>query len=492
MAQMTITLDAPCGKVAGHRTALSHMFYGIPFGRAARLRPAERIAPWAGVREAHETGAIAPQNASSLDALTGSLPAEQSEDCLHLNIFTPGLDGPGRPVMVWIHGGAFTIGSGSFPIYDGRYLAALGAVVVTINYRLGALGFLRSHGASGSLGVSDQIMAFEWVRDNISAFGGDPGNVTIFGESAGAMSVACLLAAPSAKGLFHKAILQSGAGHIARAPDHAERTAASFLRHLDGDPHAAPADAILKAQAAVIDEVDNQHDPHHLGAMPFQPCADGTIVAQRPIDALRAGMARGVPILCGTTTEEWKLWTALDPKFHTMDEGKLERWATRQFGDHAPSLLQSEKFGTPYERYVAMQTDRAFREPALRLMAAQSAHTPVFDYVFDWRSPMFGGAFGACHALELAYVFGTHKTPKADAFFGAGPEADALAAAMTAAWAAFAKTGRPHAPGAEDWSAWTPSSPVAMVLGADSRPAHPARFDLEPAWHALPDTLVGP
>jgi para-nitrobenzyl esterase len=248
----------------------------------------------------------------------------------------------------------------------------------------------------------------------------------------------------------------------------------------------------LKAQAAVIDEVDNQHDPHHLRAMPFQPCADGAIVAQRPIDAIRAGAARGVPVLCGTTTEEWKLWTALDPKFHTMDQGKLERWATRQFGELAPELLATEKYGSPYERYVAMQTDRAFREPALRLLAAQGAHAPVYDYVFDWRSPMFGGAFGACHALELAYVFGTHKTPKADAFFGAGPEADALAAAMTNAWAAFAKTGAPQVPDAGAWSPWSPQTPLAMVFGADSRPAHPARFDLEAAWHQLPDALVGP
>jgi para-nitrobenzyl esterase len=492
MAQVTTTLETASGKLEGHRDGGVQIFKGIPFGRAARFRPATRLAPWAGVREAHKTGMIAPQNPNALDAFIGDTPAAQSEDCLNLNVFSPGLDGPAKAVMVWIHGGAFVTGSGCFKIYDGRHLAALGVVVVTINYRLGALGFLRHADATGSEGVSDQILALEWVRDNIAAFGGDPDNVTIFGESAGAMSVACLLAAPSARGLFHKAILQSGAGHIARSPDHAERTAASFRRHLGSDPQTAPIDAILKAQAAVIDEVDNHRDPNRLGSMPFQPCVDGGIVAQRPIDAVRAGAAAGIPVLCGTTTEEWKLWTALDAKFHTMDAGKLERWAERMFGSHAPALLQAEKYGSPYERYVAMQTDRAFREPALRLMAAQTAHAPVFDYVFDWRSPLFNGAFGACHALELAYVFGTHRTPKADAFFGAGPEADALAAAMAKAWASFAQSGRPHVPGAEDWSRWSPEHPVAMVLGGDSRAAHPARFDLEPAWHALPEGMVGP
>lgn len=492
MAQVTTTIDSPSGRLEGYRDGAIHIFKGIPFGRAARFRPAERIAPWSGVREAHKTGTIAPQNPNALDAFIGDTPAAQSEECLNLNVFSPGVEGHKRPVMVWIHGGAFVTGSGCFKIYDGRHLAAQDVVVVTINYRLGALGFLRHTGATGSEGIADQILALQWVRDNIAAFGGDPGNVTIFGESAGAMSVACLLAAPSARGLFHKAILQSGAGHIARDPEHAERTAASFRRHLGGDPATAPVEAMLKAQAAVIDEVDNHRDPNRLGSMPFQPCTDGGIVAQRPVDAVRAGAAAGVPVLCGTTTEEWKLWTALDPKFHTMDEGKLERWAERMFGGHAPALLQAEKFGSPYERYVAMQTDRAFREPALRLMAAQTAHAPVFDYVFDWRSPLFDGAFGACHALELAYVFGTQKTPKADAFFGAGPEADALAAAMTAAWAQFAKTGTPQVPGAELWARWSPEHPAAMVFGGDSRAAHPARFDLEPAWRCLPDALVGP
>lgn len=492
MAQVTTALDAPCGRLEGKRDGDMHIFRGIPFGRAARFRRAERVAPWAGVRPALQNGGVAPQNPNALDGFIGGTPATQSEDCLNLNVFTSGLDGAKRPVMVWIHGGAFVTGSGCFKLYDGRALAALGVVVVTINYRLGALGFLRHAGATGSEGISDQVLALEWVRDNAAAFGGDPGNVTIFGESAGAMSVACLLAAPAAKGLFHKAILQSGAGHIARPIEHAERTAASFLKHLGGDPLQAPVEAILKAQAAVVYEIDNQHDPNRLGSMPFQPCIDGAVVPRRPIDAIRSGASAGIPVLCGTTTEEWKLWTALDAKFHTMDEGKLERWATRQFGDHAAALLQAETYGSPYERYVAMQTDRAFGEPAMRLLAAQQPHAPVYDYAFDWRSPAFNGAFGACHALELAYVFGTQKIPKADAFFGSGPEADALALAMTAAWAQFAKAGRPHVPGTEDWGAWSPNNPVAMVFGGDARPAHPARFELEPAWRALPDALVGP
>lgn len=483
------TLDAPCGALRGRRDGDIHIFKGIPFGIAARSRPAERVEPWAGLREAQTSGAISPQNPNALDGFIGGTPAAQSEDCLNLNVFTPGLDSPKRAVMVWIHGGAFVTGSGCFKLYDGRHLAALGVVVVTINYRLGALGFLRHGGATGSEGIADQILALEWVRDNIKAFGGDPGNVTIFGESAGAMSVACLLAAPSARGLFHKAILQSGAGHIARSPDHAERTAASFRRHLSGDPLTAPVDAILKAQAAVIDEVDNRRDPNRLGAMPFQPCADGTIVSRRPIDAVRAGAAAGIPVLCGTTSEEWKLWTALDAQFHTMDDERLERWAHRMFGEHAPGLLRAGTYAANYDRYVGMQTHRAFREPALRMLAAQSAHAPVYDYVFDWRSPAFNGAFGACHALDLAFVFGTHQTPKADMFFGAGPQADALASAMTTAWAQFAKTG---APGTQDWARWSAQRPASMVFGSHDGAARAAQPDIDPVWRDLPDPFVGP
>jgi para-nitrobenzyl esterase len=162
------------------------------------------------------------------------------------------------------------------------------------------------------------------------------------------------------------------------------------------------------------------------------------------------------------------------------------------FGEAAPALLAADRDGTPYERYVSMQTDRAFREPTLRLLAAQSARAPVFEYVFDWRSPAMGGAFGACHALELGFVFGSHNLAGADKFFGSGPEADALNRAMMAAWTSFARTGAPAAHGVEVWPKWCKASPAAMIFGADSRAAHVAKFELPQAWAALPDRLIGP
>jgi para-nitrobenzyl esterase len=499
-----VVVDTPSGKLEGARKGGVSQFKGIPFASARRWHAPTRVVPWAGVRSARTAGAVAPQNPTPLEGLIGGAgKTVQAEDCLSLNVFTPACDGTKRPVMVWIHGGAFVTGAGSLGLYNGRALVSAGdVVVVTINYRLGSLGFLRladvTRGripSTGSEGIADQIGALEWVRDNIGSFGGDPSNVTIFGESAGGMSVVSLLASPKARGLFRKAICQSGGGHIAHSAEHANRIAEVFLKHMGAganDLERAPTEALLKAQFDLLTEVDAQHDPHKLGAMAFQPVIDGDVLPLKPIDAVRGGSAKAVALIAGTTTEEWKLWTALDAKFHAMDEAKLERWAARMFGEAAPALLAADPYGTPYERYVSMQTDRAFREPTLRLLAAQGSQAPVYEYVFDWRSPAMGGAFGACHALELGFVFGSYSLAGADKFFGAGPEADAINRAMMAAWTSFARTGVPAADGVEAWPRWTKTSPAAMVFGADSRAAHVTKFELPHAWSALPDRLVGP
>nr|AEK77432.1 EstDL30 [uncultured bacterium] len=499
-----VLVEAPCGKLEGSRRGGLSSFKGIPFATARRWHMPERAQPWSGVRSARAPGAVAPQNPTPLEGLIASGGKnEQSEGCLFLNVWTPACDAAKRPVMVWIHGGAFSTGAGSIGLYSGKNLATVGdVVVVTINYRLSSLGFLRltdiTDGripSTGAEGIADQIAALSWVRDNIVAFGGDPGNVTIFGESAGAMSVACLLASPKARGLFHKAISQSGTAHIARPREHANRVAEVFLGHLGAaanDLERAPVEALLKAQADLTAEVDNKQDPHKLGTMALQPVVDGDVLPLWPIEAVRAGSAAGVPIIAGTTTEEWKLWTALDSKFHTMDEDKLARWAERMFGDEAAALLAADREGSPYERYVQMQTDRAFREPTRRMLAAQSVHAPVYEYAFDWRSPAMGGAFGACHAMELGFVFGTHSLPGADNFFGKGPEAEAISLAMIQAWTSFARTGVPKADGVDAWPQWSKASPAAMVFGADSRAAHVSCFEPRQAWAALPDRFVGP
>ena len=503
-----VVADAPCGRLEGGRRGGVCAFKGIPFASARRWRAPEPVAPWSGVRSARAAGAIAPQNPTAMAALIGGSKGDPdlSEDCLFLNVWTPACDGAKRPVMVWIYGGAFINGAGSVPLYSGGPLAQTGdVVVVTINYRLGSFGFLRLTGitdgrieAGGSEGLLDQIAALEWVRANIAAFGGDADNVTIFGESAGGMSVGALLGSAKARGLFHKAISQSGGAHIGHAPDHADRIADVFLHHLGVKANdtaallATPIAALLAAQTALVSEVDTKHDPHKLGGLAFQPAIDGNVLHEPPIDAVRGGAARGVALLAGTTSEEWKLYTAMDTSMHAMDEGKLERWAQRMFGDAAASLLAAAPDGSPYERYVSLQTNRVFREPTSRLLAAQASHAPVYEYVFDWRSPAMGGAFGACHALELGFVFGSYSMKGADMFFGTGPQADAISQAMMQAWTSFAHSGKPHASTLEVWPAWSSAVPAAMVFGAGERPAQVRRFEQARVWHALPDAAVGP
>ncbi len=496
-----VIVETVCGKLEGLRKGATNVFKGIPFATAQRFRAPEPVAAWSGVRPARDYGDMAPQNATPLQALIGQNGGAQSEDCLSLNVWTPGIDGAKRPVMVWIHGGAFTTGAGSLGLYGGRALSETGdVVVVTINYRLGSLGFLRLDALTGGRipsrgaeGLQDQIAALSWVRANIAAFGGDPGNVTIFGESAGGMSVVALMASPLARGLFHKAICQSGGGHFMNTPAHGDRIAEVFIGHAGIDAQAletAPLEVLLKAQAAVIAEIDGKADPHKLGTMPFQPIIDGTVVPVRPIEAIRQGSASGIALIAGATQEEWKLWTALDPKIQAMDEARLARWAERMFGEHGPHLIASTPAPSTYERYVAMQTLRAFREPTARLLDAQSQFASAFHYRFDWRSPAAGGAFGSCHAIELGFVFGSHKLKGPDNFFGTGETADAINRAMMTAWTSFARSGQPDG-GDAPWPARARSGDRLMVFGGANSVAASEPCDRNAAWAALPDTRVG-
>lgn len=495
---LPVIVETAGGKLEGTQRGPVCAFKGIPYATAKRWHAPERAASWTGVRSARHSGAIAPQNPTALQGLMGTSGGVQSEDCLSLNIWTPACDGAKRPVMVWIHGGAFATGAGSLGLYSGKHLAESGhVVIVTINYRLGSLGFLRladiTHGnvpASGSEGLADQVVALEWVRDNVAAFGGDPSNVTIFGESAGAMSVVALMASPKARGLYHKAICESGGGHFGNTREHASRIAEVFVRHtglaLD-DLGRAPVEVLLKAQLDLLTEVDTRQDPHKLGAMAFQPVIDGDVLHTVPIDAIRAGSAKGVPMIAGTTCEEWKLWTALDGRAHAMDEDRLSRWAERMFGEDGAKLIAANDGGSPYERYVAMQTLRAFREPTSRLLEAQAKQAQVFDYRFDWRSPAAGGAFGACHAIELGFVFGSHNLKGPDNFFGKGDEADAINRCMMQAWTSFARNGTPVIAG----TPWGEGTDELMIFGGDGAAARAGRSTRPAVWAALHDAKIG-
>jgi len=484
------------GKLAGIARDGVLRFNGIPYAKPPvgrlRWRLPEPAQPWVGVRDASRYANIAPQVESASGAVLGGTPGTRSEDCLYLNIQTPACDGAKRAVMVWIHGGGFNTGAGSVGTYSGKYLVPRGDIVlVTVNYRLGAFGFLNLRDATdgklpgtGAEGLADQIAALAWVRDNISAFGGDPGNVTIFGESAGGMSVGALLAAPTAHGLFHKAIAQSGASDIGYKRERSAKVARHLLDKLgSADAQDAPWETILGIQKDMLAA------PREIGlGMPFAPTSDGQILPGRAIESVGEGSAKGVPVMAGTTRDEWKLFTVAATHLRTMDEARLRKMVAGLVGDaHADAVLKGYTHGTPFERWNEVMTDHTFFVPATRLLEAQATHAPVFGYRFDWASPMMDGALGACHALELGFTFGTCRLKGAAPFFGSGAAAEALSDAMMDAWSAFAKTGDPG------WSRYDIAKRSTMIFG-DGAPKLVAAPNEErrTAWVTVPGEKVGP
>jgi para-nitrobenzyl esterase len=423
-------------------------------------------------------------------------PDQDDEDCLSLSVWTPGLDGARRPVMVWIHGGGFTSGSGSGDFYRGGGLAREGdVVVVTVNYRLGALGFL-AHPAlagdgepwlggdrwtgSGNWGLADQVAALAWVRDHIAAFGGDPGRVTAFGESAGGMSVAALLAVPEARGLFHRAVVESGPPYVhtvEQAADRAEQVAA-----LLGVP--ATREALER-----IDADDLVRAVGDLGAslrigdaglpLALLPTVEGGLLAADPARAVAGGAAASIPLLIGTTRDEAAFFAAGVPQIAGLGDGDLVRWVGRMVPgpDEARSLVDAYRSAreargeplAPRDLWVAIASDFIFRLPSVRLADAHAAAARpgvgTYDYLFTWETPAFGGVLGSCHALEIPFVFGTVRQPSVQLFTGGGDDALELSAGMRGAWLAFARSGQPSNPVSGSWPSWVPERRPTMVFG---------------------------
>jgi len=318
--------DAPIvatsyGRLQGAHEDGVAVYRGIPFARpplgALRFRPPERAERWSGVRDATRFGPASYQANRPLAPVLGIVVPNQSEDCLTLNVWTPAPAGARRPVLVWIHGGAWVIGAGSEAIYDGAGLARRGdVVVVTINYRLGPFGFLRARELGGGLdstgneALLDQIAALEWIRDEIAAFGGDASDVTVFGNSAGAVNIACMLTTPRARGLFHRAILQSGSLNLTRPPVAAVEIARLLLKELGIPPERAHdlVDVPARVLAAAHDAIGGR-----TVVPPFSPVADDDLIPSRPFAAIAEGAARGIPLIVGTNLEEMKLYRFLDP-----------------------------------------------------------------------------------------------------------------------------------------------------------------------------------
>ena len=508
----TATVETTSGKIEGVFRKGLYKFCGVPYAAPpvgeGRWLPPEPPEPWGGVRPAKEFAPNAPQVPMEIPFLAPPEKLPQSEDCLYLNIWTPGLDGAKRPVMVWIHGGGFTTGAGSWVIYNGRTLSTRGdVVVVTINYRLGALGFLNLNEvtkgkipATGNEGLLDQALALEWVRDNISRFGGDPDNVTIFGESAGAMSIGMLLAMPRAGGLFRRAILQSGAAHHVNSLEHAEKLGAIFLDILNIKPtNANKLRSLTKQQIlnAQVELMARARDPKlAMGDLPLRPVVDGNVLPELPIRAVAGGSADNVPVLVGTNRDEWSLFAILDKNLANLNEaGLLRRCQHLIPGEDVTGLVEAYRQArsqrnlpvTPAELLTAIQSDRIFRLPAIRLAEAHyRRQQPTYMYLFDWVSPLRNGILGSCHALDLGFVFGILD----DNFTGSGEEALTLSRKIQDAWMGFARNRGPSCESIGEWKLYGEQRET-MILGRQCMPVEAPYDEERRAWEPFADSVLG-
>jgi para-nitrobenzyl esterase len=466
------------GKVEGREKEGVVLFAGIPYAappvgelRFKAPRPHE---PWEGVRAALRFGPAAPQLQG--EGLTDRMPVRWDEDCLTLNVSTPAADGGQRPVLVWIHGGAYRTGQSGIPWYNGARFAANGdIVVVSFNYRLGTLGFAHlarfgdEYATSGLNGTLDQVAALEWVRDNIAAFGGDPDNVTVAGESAGAMSVGTLLGLPQAAGLFRKAILQSGAAHGMLPLEAAEKVTDLFCEALGArsaaDLLAAPAQDILEAQAKVDADLGRGAGlVNKLGvaALPFSPVVDGSVLPLSPFEAIQRGAAAGVPVLAGTNRDETTLFG-----YGNIDEERLRKLAVRLGGDEEmiAAYRATRPDASASDILTAITTDHMFRIPAIRLAEARAAHgAKTWMYLFAWESRAFNGRLKATHALEIPFAFDNLDKTGVDVFLGDGPKPQHVADAMHAAWTSFIRTGDPNCEAVPRWPAYDLERRATLVF----------------------------
>ena len=494
-------VETTAGKVRGASENGINIFKGINYGASTagknRFMPPAKPEPWSGLRDALHYGASAPQTVPGAPGILGALdflisaenPRDvgESEDCLVLNVWTPGInDGRKRPVMFWIHGGGFTSGSGSARLYDGANLARRGeVVVVTINHRLGALGYtyLRDAGgeafaASGNAGMLDIIAALEWVRGNIAGFGGDPGRVLIFGESGGGQKVSALLAMPAAKGLFHRAVIESGPG--LRMVDRAEaaKVGKMFLDELGikaeriKDIQAAPLERILATQGAV----NRKLPPMTPGLIEgFAPVVDGVWLLQHPFDPVAPDVSADVPLIIGHNHTEMTLFAGADPRVFSLDEAGLHQRLKPLLKDSTDSVLRAFRSTYPRENpsglYFLITTAYptvAFTEKiAERRAALHKASTYVYE--FTWPTPILGGRMRSPHTIEMPFVFDNVGDPLVQKLTGGGADTFPLAEQVCDTWVAFASTGNPNSKNFPHWAPHSAADREVMIINTQSR-----------------------
>ncbi|GAB3807195.1 carboxylesterase/lipase family protein [Humibacter antri] len=522
-AQMTaensfVEVDTAAGRLRGIRFHGVESFLGIPYGAttagSSRFVPPRPAAPWTGVREALAFGDAPPQvdtrlgsHAAAQDVqelmyVKGGHPldgARMSEDCLNLNVWTPGRAGK-RPVMVWFHGGGFQHGSAGSALYHGDRLAALGdVVVITVNARLGITGFLpldlidadRFDGAANA-GVLDLVAALTWVRDNVAGFGGDPGNVTIFGQPGGGGKVNSMLVMPAARGLAHRAINMSGPMLEFTKPHDAERVLRAVLDRLDVDR--AHPERLLELPLRALLDVQASLGPSLGGgfgmAVPadgsastgaqlpmWGPTIDGRHLPEHPFPSAGGAAVADVPMLIGWASHDPALLMAGHPDFATLTEGRARDLAVANFGASGEDAFTAATAQHPSEparlRYARVVAGRTFRAPALAMADAKARQSSaVYCYEFAHQTDVLDGLLGACHSLDLPFAFANVDR---SVFAGEAPSRHATSRAMALAWAAFARTGNPGHEGIPDWPAYDTGDPRVMRIDAEWTAYRPTR-----------------
>jgi len=500
-------VEIATGRISGRATAVGHEFLGIPYGADTggenRFRPPQPVTPWTGVRECTSLPFKTPQTPRAIRPANAWIRdiTEISEDCLGLNVFTPAPDGQAkRPVMVWLHGGGFEFGSGGAPGLHGGNLAQAGdLVVVTLNHRLNVFGFGyfgetdERFAQSGTAGMLDIVQALEWVRDNIAVFGGDPNNVTIFGQSGGGSKVAIMMTMPRARGLFHRAIIQSASSLLQLAtPESASRSMYHLRKALGIESpeeiQKIPADALLKGYRAAV-EARNKNDS-------FRAVAGLPDIPNHPFDPNSPDISADIPFMVGSCETEKSFYDVVaDPETLPLSDEQLVGEIARFVGideEPAAELIAGYRDGrhgmSGRDLFNIISSDHMYRRNDVETAErrAQRGGAPVYLYEFTWQTPVLGGILKTPHTLCIPFAFGNVDVAKE--FVGEGAEQDALQAEVMGAWIAFARSGNPNHPGLADWPAFNLKTRPTMIFAPPShvennpKPEDLARINAHPRF----------
>ena len=500
-SQIFHVVETTSGKVQGISTAGIKEFKGIPYGASTagknRFMPPKKPVPWTGVRECFVHGQCCPQTVSNLRSEYGMMiqwdqqSGGMGEDCLVLNVWTPGVnDAAKRAVLVSFHGGGFTTGSGNAPGFDGAQLALFGdVVVVTVNHRLASYGYthLADLGAppefasAGVTGIMDLVASLQWVKENIANFGGDPGRVMIFGQSGGGAKTSTILATPSAKGLFHRAAVQSGSSLRLTTREQATKTAELLLEKLSipktriADMQKISWQQLLEAQVSVA--------PGLAGG--FAPVVDGVVLPHHPFDPVAPPESSDIPVIISTTLED----AALALTNFNLDEAGLKTVLTQRYADKAEQIFSLYKQRYPQKSPFLIQaqvfTDSGFRRSAITQAERKAAlgKAPAYMYLWSWVSPGFGGKFGAVHGTDVSASFHNVR----DNIVGVGsPEGRVMCDRLASVWITFAKTGDPNNPQIPRWPAYDANARATMVFDTDTRVENDPRGEIRKFWESMP------